>query len=67
MKKNAPFTNEQFRVIKKSFSLLAKKHGVTYQYVRVIALGERPAESKKARAILNDLKNIYQTLSPIVA
>ena len=67
MKKNAPFTTQELRVIKSLFGLVAKKHKVTRTYVYMLATGERSTNSKKARTIINKLKKINEALSPIVA
>jgi len=57
-----PFTEEELETLRRSFARIGKKHGTTGQYVGQIAAGNRSANSEKAKAILNDLKELLKLL-----
>lgn len=56
MKKSKPISAAEFLSVKNNFKKIGEKHGVTGQYVGKIASGGRAAKSKKAQAILADIR-----------
>lgn len=61
----APFTDEEYEMIRYSFKQVANKHGVDAAYPRKIASGVFPCNSNQAKSILKSLQQILHVLKPI--
>ncbi len=56
------FTDRQYKIIKMNYTNLAQKHFVHPSYVKLIATGQRPTNSERAKAIMKDLKALVKLL-----
>lgn len=57
------FTKEELLILRGVHSALGRKYGKSGRYVSLIAKGDRNANTKVARLILQDLKAILAILS----
>ena len=59
----SPFTESEKEALSRLASKIAERNGVTQQYVRSLINGTRAVNSKKAKAIVVDLKETAKFLT----
>lgn len=64
---DAPFTNEEYEIIKYCFKRVADKYGADASYPRKIAKGELAVNTPLSKNILKTLNQTLHVLKPIPA
>ena len=63
--KKKPFSSRELQMLKGTYPRVARKYGVTRQYVRQLAAGVQPATTEIAKNIIADLRRLlaaYKTV-----
>jgi len=64
--KNLPFTDEELKILRGNYRKIAKKHGITPEYVSYLLHGKRPIISTRAKAIINDLRKLLEAYKEVL-
>lgn len=63
-KNNNPFTESELKLLKSSYSQIARKHHMDSSYVAKIAKGDRATNTDISKLILQDLQTQLDFLTP---
>lgn len=59
-----PFTEEELVIMKGKYASLGRKHGVSLNYVKQIAEGERETNTPLSKKILTDVESTIEFFTP---
>jgi|TARA_R110000823_G_scaffold309594_1_gene433927 hypothetical protein len=60
-----PFTSDELKIMEGKYAALARKYGVSLNYVIMIAKGERETNTRISKVIMADIRATIEFFTPI--
>jgi len=64
--KKRPFDEKELSLLRGNYAKVARKYGVTKEYVHYLASGKKKANNQKAKDIINDLTRLLAVFKQVL-